>query len=272
MHSIAILAGALAAVAPAMARPHGARHAHLVENELNKRGNISTTSKRGVAYNDANLALPFVGAPAVSWAYNWGQYSDELDSSLQYIPTLWGTASDFTSGWADGVATALGAGASYVFSFNEPDHPEQSNLSPTDAASGYQTYIQPLAGQAMLGAPSVTNGAAPMGLDWLNNFITACSGCQIDFVNLHWYDSAFNAQYFKDHLTEANTNTGKPVFVTEFGCVDGSDDDISAFLTDVMGWMDEQDWVLGYSYFMAEEGRLISGGALSTYGHTFAGI
>ena len=58
---------------------------------------------------------------------------------------------------------------------------------------------------------------------------------------------------------------GKPVFLTEFGA-SGSDDQISTFLEDVMPWMDGQDFVQGYAYFMVSDGLLNSGSSTSSYG------
>lgn len=69
-------------------------------------------------------------------------------------------------------------------SFNEPDESSQSNLSPADAATAYMTYMQPFASKAKLGSPAVSNGGGTMGLSWLSSFMTACSGCQIDFVSI----------------------------------------------------------------------------------------
>jgi hypothetical protein len=86
-------------------------------------------------------------------------------------------------------------------SFNEPDLGAQANLSPAAAASAWKTYIQPYAGRVKLVSPAVTNGAAPMGLTWLDNFFSACSGCTIDAVAIHIYDSATNIDYFKNYIT-----------------------------------------------------------------------
>jgi hypothetical protein len=70
-------------------------------------------------------------------------------------------------------------------------------------------------------------------------------------------------------VTDAHTQTGKNVWITEFGA-SGSDDQVNTFLETVMPWLDSQSFVERYSYFMASEGKLISGGSLSTYGKTFA--
>jgi len=43
-----------------------------------------------------------------------------------------------------------------------------------------------------------------------------------------------------------------------------------AFLEEVLPWLDSQDYVHRYAYFMASEGSLISGRVLSRIGETFA--
>jgi hypothetical protein len=40
-----------------------------------------------------------------------------------------------------------------------------------------------------------------MGLAWLDSFFAACSGCQIDAVAIHIYDSATNIAYFKNYIS-----------------------------------------------------------------------
>jgi len=230
----------------------------------------SWSGKRGLAYNDASLCDSFIGASDVSWAYNWASSSSGLSSEINYIPLLWGTSSDFTDSWNTNAKSAIAAGAEYIFSFNEPDDSSQANLSPSDAAAAYLQYIEPFAGQAKLCAPSVTNGGGSMGLDWLNAFLTECSTCTIDCINIHWYDTYQNADYFKTQVNNATAiGGGKPVFVSEFGCTDGSDSEISGFLEDVMPWMDANSNVTGYAYFMVSDGLLMSGTAPSSYGETY---
>ncbi|KXL49450.1 glycoside hydrolase family 128 protein, partial [Acidomyces richmondensis BFW] len=228
------------------------------------------SGKRGLAYNDASLCDAFIGASDVSWAYNWASSSSGLSSGINYIPLLWGTSSDFTDSWNTNAQSAISAGAEYLFSFNEPDDSSQANLSPSAAAAAYLEYMEPFAGKAKLCAPSVTNGGGSMGLDWLNAFLAECSTCTIDCVNIHWYDTYQNADYFKTQVNNASAiSGGKPVFVSEFGCTDGSDSDISGFLEDVMPWMDANSNVTGYAYFMVSDGLLVSGTAPSSYGETY---
>ncbi|KAI7284688.1 glycoside hydrolase family 128 protein [Hortaea werneckii] len=230
----------------------------------------SFSGKRGLAYNDASLTSCFGGASKVGWAYNWGSSSDGLDIDVSYVPLLWGTSEDFTGSWSDNAQSAIDSGSQYLFSFNEPDMSSQANLSPEDAAEAYKKYMSPFAGKAKMCAPSVTNGGGSMGLTWLSNFLDACSDCQIDCINIHWYDSYQNTEYFKDHINNATEIApGKEVFVSEFGTTDGSDEQVSEFLQDVMPWMDSKDEVAGYAYFMVSEGMLVSGNSASSYGSTY---
>ena len=203
------------------------------------------TGKRGLAYNDASLANALGGTAASGWGYNWLSDASGLDSSIPYIPMLWGPTSDFTGTWEANAKTGIANGAQYLFSFNEADMSTQANLSPEAAAAAWKQYMEPFAGQAKLVAPSVTNSQdASMGLNWLQSFFDACSGCTIDAVAQHWYFPTNDVQNFKDQVTSAaGMAGGKGVFVNEFGAV-GTDDEKAAFLSEVMPWLDSNPDVL----------------------------
>ncbi|KAB8303810.1 hypothetical protein EYC80_005184 [Monilinia laxa] len=233
----------------------------------------SSSGKRGIAYNTADYVKSFTGSSKVSWAYNWGSSSGGLSASgIEYVPLLWGLTSTFTGAWNAAASSAISSGTKHLMSFNEPDLSSQANLGYADAAAGYKQYMEPFAGKAKLGAPAVTNGAAPMGLTWLKSFLSECSDCTIDFVCIHWYDSASNADYFKSYVQDAYTAGGnRPLWITEFQA-SGSTDEQNAFLDEVLPWLDASDMVDRYAWFMAntDAGGLMSGAsALSTLGNTF---
>jgi len=229
----------------------------------------SKTGHRGLSYNDASLTDAFEGSSTVGWAYNWGQTSQGLSSSFEFVPMLWSLAD--TDTWDASVSTALAAGSSHLLSFNEPDYSGEADMSASDAAAGYKTYMNPYSGSAKLGAPAVTNGAAPMGLAWLESFLTECNDeCTIDFVPIHWYDSATNYDYFKEYVQEAYVAGGnRTLWITEMGAT-GSTDEQNTFLQVVMPWLDSLDYVERYAYFMCEDGVLLSGTSLSTLGSTYS--
>lgn len=48
--------------------------------------------------------------------------------------------------------------------------------------------MQPLKGQVLLATPAVTNGNdSSTGLNFLGNFLDACTGCHFDMINIHHY-------------------------------------------------------------------------------------
>lgn len=71
--------------------------------------------------------------------------------------------------------------------FNEPDNAGQSNIAPAAAAALWKANIQPYAGKVKLVGPAVTNGG---GVQWLQQFMGNCTGCTMDAIAMHWYDSA----------------------------------------------------------------------------------
>ena len=75
-----------------------------------------------------------------------------------------------------------------VFSLNEPD---AGGISPSQAASWYKQYINPLAIKKAL--PAITSSSnSGQGLDWLQQMVNACGGgCYFDYITLHWYGPDF---------------------------------------------------------------------------------
>ncbi|KAH6670526.1 glycosyl hydrolase catalytic core-domain-containing protein [Halenospora varia] len=233
--------------------------------------------KRGIAYNNAAFVQSFVSGGQISWAYNWASGSGgSLPSGVEFVPLCWGQKS--FANWAADAKKAIAAGSKHLLGFNEPDHTEQANMSPADAITAWKAQMQPFAGQAALGAPAVTNGlnaAKTMGIDWLSSFVKGCSGCTIDFVPIHWYQTSIpltNAiADFKQHCKDAYAAGGnKPLWITEFQYTVKADE--NAFLAAILPWLDapEQSYIQRYSYFMAADGNLISGTGLSTTGKTYA--
>ena len=61
-------------------------------------------------------------------------------------------------------------------------------MSAEIAADAWKQWMEPqrkLKAKMHLGSPAVTNGQH--GLPWLESFMIQCDGCQIDFINIHWY-------------------------------------------------------------------------------------
>jgi hypothetical protein len=183
---------------------------------------------------------------------------------------LWGLSSGDTADWSSIATKAIAAGSTALLGFNEPDYSGQANLGYAEAATGWTTYMEPFAGKATLVSPAVTNGGSPMGLTWLENFISSCSSCTIDAVAIHWYNGG-DAAAFKTYVQQAYTAGGnRPLWITEFQA-SGTTDEQNSFLEEVIPFLDSSNMVAKYAYFMASDGILLSSGStLSTLGETFA--
>ncbi|KAI9901800.1 hypothetical protein N3K66_003617 [Trichothecium roseum] len=257
---------------------HRHLHEHAKKAEPTTR-EVKSLTKRGVAYNDAGLANTFGAAcEKCSWAYNWASLPGNLDQKFEYMPTLWGDIDIHTSHWDSDVEQCLASGTKVLFSFNEPDHASQSNMSPEQAASAHNRWMNKYAGRAQVCAPSVTNSGNPgEGLDWLRNFHNACNniegGCAIDCCNIHWYSEAAYSDTLFTHIDGAKEICGgKPIYLTEFAPL-GSDDDKNGFMSNIISRLDGVDGLAGYSYFMVAEGNLMSSANdLSSYGRLYATV
>ncbi|CAO2654275.1 Nn.00g110080.m01.CDS01 [Neocucurbitaria sp. VM-36] len=239
-------------------------------------GGSYSGSKRGLAYNDAELCSSF--GSKFGFGYNWGQVENN-DIGTQFIPLMHGPSKSTAEEWLANVDKAVKKGSTAVMGFNECDHAEQCNLSPEAACSAWTSYMNPVKSkypEVTIIGPSVTNGAAPMGLDWLSRFHTACPGASVDATNIHFYDIYESATIdrFKAQVEKAAEIYGKKVWITEFGLNPGSasEEQAASFLKEAMAYLDSSDKVQGYSWFMVGSGenQLNSGTGLSAVGEVYA--
>ena len=245
-----------------------------------KSNGSSLPGKRGMAYNNADLANAFGGAcKSCGWGYNWASTRDGLDSKYNFVPMLWGDRDEFTSVWEKNCEQAISSGSTHVFSFNEPDHASQAALDPVYAAQLHAKHMNKFSGRVQIGAPSVTNSGNPgEGLEWLQSFMDACNaqpgGCAVDFCNVHWYSQPQWANTLFDHLNKArDICNGKKIWLTEFAPIEASDEQLTEFMRDVIPKLDSLDYLDAYSYFMVAEGNLMSSSnSLSNYGEAYATV
>ncbi|KAI6047353.1 glycosyl hydrolase catalytic core-domain-containing protein [Pisolithus marmoratus] len=208
----------------------------------------STTSgskKWGLAWPNgdasylSNFALPNVG-----YLYTWSPYlpSGLSELGIEGIPMLWGydQVTDFQNLVVEGYAN-------YVLGMNEPNEPSQSNMSPSDGASLWQQYINPLQNKGYkLISPACTNDQA--GLDWYQQFFAACSGCHFDAIAFHAYTN--DAQSVIDYATTLHNTYNLPVWITEFADQNysgtGGQADMNAvwsFASTIVNFVDNTDWL-----------------------------
>ena len=250
----------------------------------NNKASSSTSSggKRGLAYNIGGPSLDLFDGSSISWAYDWDSDPGNLPSKYQFVPLLFSGESMHTDQWKVNVAKATGP-TKYLMSFNEPDMTKAVGGSQMDvgsAVAAFNQFMTPYAEQGYkLGSPAVSNGQGtnpstgqPEGLDWLKPFLQQCSDCKISFAPVHWYGCNNDCPVqndidsFKSTVQSAMSATNLPLWITEFQCLG----DAETFLSEVLPWLDGQQGVERYSYFMVKDGILTSGGGLSQIGKTYA--
>ncbi|OAP64872.1 hypothetical protein AYL99_00844 [Fonsecaea erecta] len=242
-------------------------------------------AKRGLVYTNVTT-LDFYPPPSpyISWSYDYYSLPNASDnvgpypsSQYRFIPLLYNDADSLTSVWSANVNFSIANyGTDAIFGFNEPDasNPGQSaDMTVAQSIHGYQNFMQPFAGRVKIGAPAVTNAGG--GLTYLAQFLGNATqlNLTIDFLNIHWYASPYNIDYFESYLVQAYNlsltyfpTAPIPVWVTEFGMDQNNYDQatIVQFLKNASRWMDDQLWVERYSWFGNFAGGYTSSGAPTT--------
>lgn len=158
-------------------------------------------------------------------------------------------------------------------SFNEPDLcvDGSSCMTVQQALTAYERYIQPFAECGVrLVAPAITNTAN--GTIWLQQFLGNATqrGLTIDVVNLHWYASPYNQQYFEDYMTTAYQTFGRrPVWITEYGMDQNYlEPAVLQFIRNTTYWVEQQPWIEKTCWFGNYRNNLLNadGSALSQRG------
>lgn len=147
---------------------------------------MTSTTKRGLCWPTENVdpVFPFTKPGSkITWLYNWSPDPTPGASSLEFVPMQWNNVNInlLSSKLKSNNATA-------VLGFNEPELPDQSNMSSKLAASEWVRYIEPLrkAG-CRCGSPGISS--APHAVGYLQDFLGRIrnAGSDIDFYCFHWY-------------------------------------------------------------------------------------
>jgi putative glycosyl hydrolase/concanavalin A-like lectin/glucanase superfamily protein/putative Ig domain-containing protein len=224
-------------------------------------------SKKGIAGNiEANLD--------VDWLYNWNlDRSSLLD--WEYVPirqNRW---------WPDLNQNWRTRGATHLLGYNEPDRPDQANLSVGDAIGSWPDLLWT---GLRVGAPAVSDG----GLGWLYEFISQAdaAGLRVDFVPVHYYrcygnvgDPNGTANQLYGFLKGIHDVVKRPLWVTEWNnganwtaCADPSFDQQNAAVAAMMDMLDNAPFVERYAlYNWVEDVRRVKwdDGSLTAAGATY---
>ena len=243
------------------------------------------SDKRGFADVGANYNN--LQATGAGWYYTWGLGDGNPGNfDATHSPMFWG---DWAVNTNNINSVRNNPNVEWVLGFNEPERPDQANLSVSQAISSWNTLSSGFSGtDKKLVSPAVSDTAD--GKAWMSDFMNQANnqGLKVDAVAFHWYgwSNPNNIQQAANNfISSANWyhQWNLPVFVTEFAIHDWggnySDAEIQEanrqFLDIVVPWMESTSWIEGYAwYHWFSDAPLYEGSSLkpTEMGHEYIGV
>jgi hypothetical protein len=211
-----------------------------------------------------------VKALNVSWNYSWNTHHvSEQPKDIEFLPMLWTgkNLAQVQERLTKEVLPNVKAGKSKrLLGFNEPDQKEQSNIPYTVALELWPALEKlniPLCSPACANPEGIKDEKVTgVPGSWMRDFMTEADkrGYRVDYIGVHSYGGS-SAADFKAKMKRIYEKYGKrPLLITEFAVADwktGGDIKknrhnpaaILAFMKEVLPWLEEQDWILGYAWF-----------------------
>ena len=218
--------------------------------------------KRGIAYGSNSPADLAALSAGIGWWYNWSPSPDGTlppgytpPAGVEFVPMIWGGTFDTTT-----LATEIPAGAKYLLTFNEPNFGAQSNLTPQQAAALWpqiETFAAAHNLQIVSPALNYCGGSCneTNPFTWLDDFFAACTGCKVDYIAAHWYACTQSA--LQGYLSEYETKYDKPIWLTEFSCLDGSiaatPANEATYMSAALALLESDPKVFRYSWFTGRD-------------------
>lgn len=166
-----------------------------------------------------------------------------------------------------------------MLGFNEPNKSNQSDLTVDQAISLWPALTSDKA--IAVGSPATSADEA--GKQWFAAFLAAvdAGNLRVDFVAVHWYgwnagscDPA--AAELENYLKWVESKAGgRPVWITEFGCLEKSNPDeatVKAFYTGAVQMFARHSQVIRYAWYpwFTNNHLVADDGSLTALGTTFA--
>ena len=213
----------------------------------------------------------------LSWYYTWS--IDELSgvsNQVEFVPMLWG---DFGRGNSREAAWLKNGGYKdykYLLTFNEPDMPDQSNMTPERAVELWPEMEKVRQAGVSVSSPGTavptvlyrdTNNAYNTVGGWYGKYdqLMVKADYHDDFTAVHFYFD-YPGEFVLDIIKQIHERTGKPIWITEWGVgqwtqvqsfdwTGGPDQGnwqrqiIVDFMENVIPKLDKMDYVERYAWF-----------------------
>ena len=162
---------------------------------------------------------------SVQWWYNW--YVDPGCDVPGYVPMVSGRGKQDQGDIQWQVDRAYSNGYRTLLGFNEPNQPEQANMTAQKALDLWPTLTAH--SDVVVGSPVVSSGNGVD--DWLAEFMKGVDErkLRVDFMAAHFYGwdagscTAVDLESYLNRIKKVAN--GRPIWVTEFGCLGESASD-----------------------------------------------
>ena len=216
--------------------------------------------------------IPKIQAIKPYWNYSWDmELIEQQPHTITFMPMVWGAwgVDKLQKRLNTHIVPKIKSGDVHrVLGFNEPDKLEQANMTYTEALTYWpilESLNVPLCSPACANSLSDIDGST-QGVrgTWMRDFMKAADkrGYRIDYIGVHWYGGP-SPVAFKQRMIEIYKTYGnRPLLITEFALADWgaktpgensvTQEDVLAFMQNVLPWMEQQNWIAGYAWFSFE--------------------
>lgn len=248
-------------------------------------------NKMGVARWDVGSDIGALTGTNIGLAVDWSMLGSHLQdfgsAGVAHLPTVVGHQP---------LALQEIHDSEVLFTFNEPNNPNQANLSPSRAAALWPQIeraarahnIRTLVGPSL----NYAVGRWHDPEEWYDAFFGACRGCRVDAIAIHVYNC--NRQAMKARIDKFR-KYGKQIWITEMACADDPQDIAGntqslktahwqcQYMQDVIPYLESEPLVDGYFWFsygtsanphgyVGESALIDEHGHLTDLGHCYSDL
>ena len=216
--------------------------------------------------------IPKIHAIRPYWNYSWDTaLIEQQPTDSAFLPMVWGAweADELRERLNKHIVPKIKSGDVHqILGFNEPDKLEQANMPYTEALKYWpilESLHVPLCSPACANPLSdIDDSTQGVRGTWMRDFIKAADkrGYRVDYIGVHWYGGA-SPIAFKQRMIDIYKAYGqRPLLITEFALADWgaktpgensvTQEDVLAFMQNVLPWMEQQNWIAGYAWFSFE--------------------
>ncbi|WRT69895.1 uncharacterized protein IL334_006886 [Kwoniella shivajii] len=248
----------------------------------------TSTSSNG-SYTPNGIKAGIAGGDAydqceahIGWWYDWSADPSGHSGTPIAVPMLWGAGtSDSTDASRLSIFEAITTAPQYIMGFEEPDCSTwgSANVAVSVAATLWNTLIGPwkAKGSTLL-SPSMCHQAADAYTGYLSSFQSQIT-VPWDITNIHVNKNSMDG--VKADIDYYYNTFGKPIWVTEFACVDDSSSfipctdqsEINTFINEIVALFESDSRVHAYAYSngdgLGDVWPMYQNGALSESGQTY---